>query len=320
MKQEEFQEILKEQRGSPLIQLSSGPLSKYQHIERLGSDEVDGLLDGEVIIQNKIDGANLTVAWDPETGLFIGSRNLPIYHDGKVINEFTGAVDYVLNHEGILELVKNGWILRGEWLIRHSISYSADRLKQLYIFDCQTKDGSYIHADNYSSELVGQNVRVIPVLKRLTNPSLEELVNLVDGPDEFGATQKEGIVIKNYSFINKYGRVTWGKLVSADFKEKNKMAFGATKHDPVELKLASKCVNLELVLKTIHKIKDEKGEISIKQMPEVLGRVWYDIFSEHLWEFVKTEKVTKFDFREARRLTEKYTREFALDYFNGVEK
>jgi hypothetical protein len=53
-------------------------------------------------------------------------------------------------------------------------------------------------------------------------------------------------------------------------------------------------------------------------MPEILGRVWYDMFNEHLWEFVHKEKVKEFDFKEANRLTNKFTREIALDYFNGV--
>lgn len=319
VKTEDYAAFLTEQRERPLIRLFNGSLSKYQHIERLGSVEVEGLLDGEVVVQNKIDGANLSVAWDPEKGVIIASRNMVIHHSEKTLNPFNGAVDYILGHEGIIKLVKDGLTLRGEWLIRHSISYSALKLNKFYVFDVQHSE-AYFHANNYIPFLENVEVEYIPVLAKIENPTLAALVNLVDGPDEFGATQKEGIVIKRYDFKNKYGRTTWAKLVSADFKEKNKMVFGATKHDPVELKLASRCVSLELVLKTIYKIKDERGEISIRQMPEVLGRVWYDVFSENLWEFVKKEKVTKLDFREARRLVEKYAREFALDYFNGIEQ
>ena len=38
--------------------------SKYQHIERLGSAEVDGILDGVCHIFPKLDGTNSQLWWD----------------------------------------------------------------------------------------------------------------------------------------------------------------------------------------------------------------------------------------------------------------
>lgn len=96
------------------------------------------------------------------------------------------------------------------------------------------------------------------------------------------------------------------------------MAFGASKKDPAALRLAASAFVADLTIKTIHKIKDDRGEASVRNMSEVLGRVWHDVFQEHLWDFVKREKVGDFNFRDARRLVENRTREVALAYFNGV--
>jgi len=46
---------------------------KYQHVERVGNDEVDGILVGRVHIQPKIDGANGQVGINGN--LYCASRN-----------------------------------------------------------------------------------------------------------------------------------------------------------------------------------------------------------------------------------------------------
>ena len=38
---------------------------KYQHIERLGTDETEGILDGLVYVFPKIDGTNGSIWWEP---------------------------------------------------------------------------------------------------------------------------------------------------------------------------------------------------------------------------------------------------------------
>jgi hypothetical protein len=315
----EFQEMLTENRHKPLY---GDWLTKYQHVERLGSPEVEGLLDGVVTVQTKIDGANLTVAWDHDADDFvIASRNHAIYHDGEVLEGFNGAVEYVKSNAGAFQHITQdlGWILRGEWLVRHSVNYAADKMKKLYVFDVQEIDDgmSYVEPRLYIPILEEWSIPYIPTLTMLDHPTPEVLAALVLGPDTFGAEQKEGVVVKRYGFVNRWGRTVWAKLVAADFKEKNKLAFGATKNDPVELRFAA-TVTDEAVMKVIHKIADERGVCTVKQMGEVLGRLWYDVFMDNLWAFVKKEKVTTFNFNEARRLVETKARTVALDYFNGM--
>lgn len=316
MSNEKFQTKLEEKRNHPLC----GNISKYQHVSRLTNDETGGLLDGDVIVQTKIDGANLTIAYTEEKGHIIASRNNAKSVGGEPKNGFRGAVEYCLGHSGLMALSKQ-YILRGEWLVRHSMNYPKEYMQHFYVFDVQRyEDHSYLHPDEYIPLLIKHGIKYIPVLARLSNPTMDELAKLAEGPDEFGAEQKEGVVIKRYDFVNKYGRVQWGKIVHEGFQLKNKLAFRPKNADDITIKFASEVVSQHLVLKVIAKIKaeDPNNDITIRKMPQILGLVWYDVFTEELWDFVKKNKVKEFNFYDAKKLVEVATREIALAYFNGI--
>lgn len=314
-----FAEYLKEKQGSPLYNVDDWFLTKYQHVERLGHDDVMGLLDGTVVVQEKLDGANFSVAKHPEKGLILASRNNVISVGGHPSTGFNGAIEYVLDHPGIAKVLEHhpDWVLRGEWLTRHTINYEATKMKKFYVFDVQDRDGKYVPISQYAAVMELREILFIPALAEFTSPSLDQLTELTQGPGAYGAAQKEGIVVKRYDFVNKWGRTTWGKLVSADFREANKIHMGATKHDPIEIQFASKVTD-EDILKVIHKIRDAAGTTTIKDMPQVLGRVWNDAFTDRLWSFVQKEHVKEFNFNDAKRLVDKKTREVALAYYNGV--
>jgi len=327
-----FEERLAEMRRTAV--LPEVALYRYQHIERLGNEEVEGLLDsGEVIIETKIDGANLTVAWYPEPiGLVVMSRNNVVYRNGalvefqkgkpeenKIEKRFTDAVGYVLAHDGILTMAARGLVLRGEWLIQHSIVYAKEKYGQFYVFDVERTNGTYVHPDEWMPIAKELGVRYVPILARLDHPTVDALVEMTKGPDEFGAQQKEGIVVKRYDFTNKWGRMTWGKIVSADFKLKNKAAMGATNDDPPEVRFVGDIITYPFIMKTIQKIGEDKGtKPDIRDMPRVLAQVWHDAFTEELWDWTKADKTSKFDFRVARRIAEQKVRDIALAWFNGV--
>jgi hypothetical protein len=142
----------------------------------------------------------------------------------------------------------------------------------------------------------------------------------VEGGGIYGATQKEGLVVKRYNFVNKYGRVTWGKIVCDDFKLHNKAMFKATKKDDVEVRFASLCKQ-QFVLKEMLKIRDEVGmeKFNVKLMPRILEQVWHQLFVENIWDFSKELKQDEFiNISHTKKLVYKITREVALGVFNGV--
>lgn len=303
----------------------------YQHVERLGSDECEGLLDDLVVVQPKIDGANFTVGYGDDGHLVMASRNNAVYHGQQGIltgdKVFKAAIDYCLS-SAALQGVYHGhpdWVLRGEWLVRHSINYAKEHINHFYVFDVQRRGTwEYVPYDEYVPVLRNQRVPFVPLLAngRFT---VDELVGLVGGPDVFGAEQKEGIVVKRYAFRNRYGRATWGKLVSADFKEKNKLMFRPQRQDPPEIHFASLLTQADIV-KAIHDTADRKGEPpNVRHMGEIIGRMWHDAIRENLWDFLKEHKLASdpqrtFSFGSARRLVETKTRETALAFYNGTLK
>lgn len=298
-------------------------LEKYQHVERLGSDECDGLLDGTVVIQEKIDGANASVAGTPD-GIVIASRNQAISINGKPPTGFRGLVEYILAHAGICQFVRDhDLILRGEWLVPHSIVYDKDSYNKFYVFDVEDKQGNYIPYDDYKSMLESYGILMVPHIATLENPTPDDIVALVkDQPSALGNNNREGVVVKRYDYWNLYGRMTWGKVVSADFKEATALHMGYQRYqgnepNEKEIKFAG-MVTEQLVLKTIHKIKGDRGEVSIKDMKEILGRVYHDLVTEELWNFIKRKRVGSFNFHVARKMVERKTRDIALLYFNKL--
>lgn len=319
-------------------------LPKYQHVERMGHEDVEGLLDKEVYVQEKIDGANLTVALHHnETvingenhhirSLVIASRNNALSVGGEPDHGFNGAVEYVLAHPGIVEYLRQfpRRILRGEWLVRHSLNYDADKMGKFYVFDVQTPgmmttlDGDlipvwyYIDPYDYEPDLAQYSIDFIKTQARgvLT---LERLVELSTIPSDYNLSiTREGIIVKRTDFVNKFGRTTWGKIVTADFQEKKHLHTHSMKHDPQEMRFAALTVSRAFVVKTIHSVAENHSETPrIQHMGEVIGRVWHDIFQEELWDFVKKYKIQGFHFGDAQRCVTLKTRDIALAFYNGL--
>ena len=69
---------------------------KYQHIERFGTDEVDGIELGECYVFPKIDGTNSSV-WLEDGQIKAGSRNREL----TLENDNAGFYNSVINDERI---------------------------------------------------------------------------------------------------------------------------------------------------------------------------------------------------------------------------
>lgn len=65
----------------------------YPKIHRLGKEEVEGILDYPVTVQEKIDGANASI-WLEDGEIKLGTRN-------NEVEDFRGLREYVENHTGI---------------------------------------------------------------------------------------------------------------------------------------------------------------------------------------------------------------------------
>ena len=300
--------------------------NRYQHIERIGTDEVEGIEFGECYIFYKIDGTNGQVYLDDEGNIAAGSRNRVLTLD----NDNADFYQYVLQNERIKNyLAKHpDHRLYGEWLVPHSIkTYRDDAWRRFYIFDIA------LHKDDGTEELIPYNLYqawleefnldYIPPLAILKNPSQESLIKCLDKTGQFlikdGAGKGEGIVIKNYDFYNKYGRQTWAKIVCNEFKEKHAKAMGAdvvTAGLMVEEKIVDKYCTEAFIDKEYAKIVTEQGGWKSQFIPMLLGRVFSELVKEESWNMVKEFKDPIINYKTLNALTIQKVKEVEKELFN----
>jgi hypothetical protein len=289
---------------------------EYMHVEKLGNDEVDGILEGECWIFPKIDGTNASV-WLDDGKLQFGSRKRHL-QPGE---DNAGFLAENQNHAGLFRFLNAFPDLRlfGEWLVPHTLkTYNESAWRKLYVFDVCDASGKYLHYSDYHHHLAACGIEFIPPLRTLKNPKEEHLIRCLEEATflvQDGKGTGEGIVIKNYTFFNKYGRQTWGKLVTNEFKAKHNrdgavtfpdgatlMWPGSVCTDFIEEAIVDDFLTSSLVEKVYAKMTLDHPWTS-KRIPELLGICYHDLVTEELWAALKKHKSPTVDFKRLNRFT-----------------
>lgn len=283
---------------------------KYQHVERFGATEVDNIEIGSCYVFPKIDGTNASVWWND--GVQAGSRNRHI----SIGNDNAGFAKYISENEEIKKFLEKHKDLRlyGEWLVPHSLkSYRDEAWRKFYVFDVCYEDNEgikYLSFAEYSKLLEGYKIEYITPICKAINPTYEKLIEqlesntfLIKNGEGFG----EGIVIKNYDFVNRFGRTTWAKIVSSEFKDKHRKKFNTPVKEwgvMLESEIVDKYVTKALCEKEYAKIVNEENGWQNKFIPRILNVVFYSLVTEECWNFVKEHKNPKIDFKTLKNLTQ----------------
>lgn len=267
---------------------------KYQHIEKLGSSEVEGILNGEVHLSYKIDGTNGCIYLDNSVIKF-GSRNRELSLD----NDNCKFMSSMLKDEKYLSAIyiylkrHSEYIIYGEWLIPVNIKrYKKEAWNKFYVFDVfDTVSKQYLRYDEYTPELKKLNILFIPEIVVLHNPTIEEISSCLDKTGEFLLDNGigEGIVIKNYEYKNQYGRTTWAKLLTEDFlskKAKCRKDNSFNKDNtPIEYKIVSLYLTPEHIMKEKQKMIEKYGSWESKMIFEFLNRCFIEFYKDN-WEII----------------------------------
>lgn len=279
---------------------------KYQHLERFGTTEVLNIELGKIHIFPKIDGTNASV-WHDGTEIRFGSRNRELSIEKDNGGFMTWGVEQMNFQEFFYE--NPNLRLYGEWLIPHSLkTYRQDAWRKFYVFDVVDEYGNYIPFDEYESLMKRFNIDYIPPISIVENCTCDKLIEYMNGNNfliEDGKGCGEGLVIKNYSFKNRYGRTTWAKIVTSEFREKHTKEMGANyvnMKPPVEQSIVDKYVTSALVDKVYAKIEADTGFTS-RNIPQLLNTVFYDLVREESWNFVKENKNPNINFSILQHLT-----------------
>jgi hypothetical protein len=280
---------------------------KYQHLERYGTTEVDGIEVGTCYVFPKLDGTNGSVWW-ADGALRCGSRNRELALD----NDNAGFMNAIMDNTPVLMYImaNNDHVLYGEWLVPHTLkTYQDDAWRKFYVFDVfDRKKERLLSYDEYSAPLIAAGLNIIAPIAIIKNGSIETFTECLSKAHYLvkdGEGSGEGVVIKNYGYHNRYGRQTWAKIVANEFKAKHHIAMGAPVigYEVVEEKIVDKYVNNTLVDKVFAKIVNQEDGWSSKYIPRLLHTVYYDLVTEECWNFVKEFKNPKVDFKTLSHYT-----------------
>ena len=274
---------------------------KYQHLERFGTTEVDGIQVGTTYVFPKLDGTNAS-AWLDEGVVQGGSRNRHLSVDDDNANFYKS----ILQDDRVAAFLNANpnLTLYGEWLVPHTVkTYRDDAWRRFYIFDVFNRvNETLLSFEQYEPLLKEFKLDYVAPLAIFKNASvdmytacLEKNVFLVKD----GMGTGEGVVVKNYDYKNRYGRQVWAKIVSNEFKENHHKEMGAPiiGSEIVEQKIVDKYVTSALVDKVHAKIALEQDGWHSKCIPQLFGTVFYDLVREDTWNFVKEFKNPRIDFK-----------------------
>lgn len=197
-------------------------MKKYVDIERLKDKYAVAFHEGEhITITEKIDGANASIAYDTETGaLKAFSRRQEL----STSNTLQGFYDFVqgLDVDAFRTALGDRYIIFGEWLVKHSIRYPEDKMRQFYVFDVwDTVKEEYTPWSITSAIADRLGFKTVPLFYDGEFTSWEDIYALVGKTQMGGDPTGEGIVIKSQDRLdNKFsGTPAYVKIVAKEFSE-----------------------------------------------------------------------------------------------------
>lgn len=279
---------------------------EYIHIERYGTDEVHGIELGECYIFPKIDGTNGSIWWE-DSNIQAGSRKRTLTLD----SDNAGFYKYVLSGDKDFLSFFNTYPnlrLYGEWLVPHTIKkYREDSWRKFYIFDVYDDiKERFLPYNFYKEPLMKYGFDFIPPLCIIRNGNYDAMLRemkLNGFLMQDGTGHGEGIVIKNYDFINRFERYAYAKIVGQEFKDEHKVAMGPTikqGKENVEIVICDKYLTGHMVEKTYAKIVNKNNGWNSRYIPQLLQTVYYDFVREELWQVIKKHKNPTINFETLR--------------------
>jgi ATP-dependent RNA circularization protein (DNA/RNA ligase family) len=180
----------------------------------LSDAEVDDLLSGQVVVEEKLDGANLGLS---AVRGRIRAQNRGDYLREPYGGQFSRLAEWLAwREDSLVNALGDNLIAFGEWCAaRHSIEY--DRLPDWWLlFDVYDRSvgkfWSTIRRDRFARDL---DLRVVPEIHR-GSVSLLELVSDLEAASRFGSRCMEGLVVRREDEQWLLGRA---KLVHSDFSQ-----------------------------------------------------------------------------------------------------
>lgn len=199
---------------------------KFTHVERLGKEETEGILNGTCFFSPKLDGTN-ALAWCQNGEVHAGSRTREI----TIEKDNAGFCRWLHSEDeeavALREMLKTNvhLIVYGEFgvgRVANMKDYDEQAKDKLWIFDMfDTIQQEYVHPRivRQVCEGCGLTNWHVPYVQ-YENPSMEDVINFAERNHflrTHAETPGEGVVIRNPDFRNKWGNYVIAKVVRDEF-------------------------------------------------------------------------------------------------------
>lgn len=272
----------------------------YPSIFNMGHRAISGLLNREVLVEEKVDGSQFSFGYFPDTDheLRIRSKGAEQHIDAPE-GMFKAAAETVkkLHADGLLV---PEWTYRCEYLVKprhNALAYDRVPDRHLILFDVSAGDEIYLDYEAKAFEAHRLGLEVVPRLFQGRIDSVDQFRQFLDTVSILGGQKIEGVVVKpvGYDYFGLDKKVLLGKFVSEAFREVHKQTWRAdnpTTGDVVAMLAASyqtparwnKCVQHLRDDGTItgDSVKDI-GPV-MKEIPEDIKRECADDIKESLFK------------------------------------
>ncbi len=176
-------------------------------------NEVTELLSKELVVEEKIDGANLGISFEEKIGFRFQNRGN--WLEGKLTGQWERLRGWTAEHESSLRThLPPSHVLFGEWCYaKHSIAY--DRLPDWFLaFDVYDAVADRFWSIERRDDLLREvGLALVPMVAS-GSFFLQQLIRMLDEPSAFGNQPREGIYLR----LEQDGwLVARAKLVSPEF-------------------------------------------------------------------------------------------------------
>lgn len=180
----------------------------------MSKTDIKNMLDGEITVEEKIDGANLGFRLSSDGKIM--AQNRSHYVSSSYHPQFKKLDQWIESHKfDLIDILSRGnYIIYGEWLYsKHSINYTnlPDYFIMFDLYDIDTK--SFFSRDYIEQLLESKDISLVPLMfKGKTN--LDNLKKLVHTKSQFYEGMVEGVYVRSFESNKVKYR---GKIVRSDF-------------------------------------------------------------------------------------------------------
>lgn len=193
----------------------------YPSIFALGHRGVANLFDGDVVVEEKVDGSQFSFGrFGDELRLRSKGKQMEIDAPEKMFNLAAETV------KRLGPQLVDGWTYRGEYLQKpkhNTLKYSRVPAQNIIIFDINPDHEVYLSPEEKEVEAKRLGLEVVPLLTAENVKDMETFKALLARESCLGGATIEGVVVKNYTQFGRDKKALMGKFVSEAFKEVHRL-------------------------------------------------------------------------------------------------